>query len=396
VELTWIDPANLDEQDVAGAVALLVAAQAVDAPSAAPLTRTGFIADVLHGWDGDPTIVGLWRDKRGRVVGVLQVGFSSWDNDHLGFLEVTIDPEARRQGLGRQLIEVGIDRVRTEGKSLVLTESNNSPAALAFGAALGFERAQAALKRRQDLIALDWGALDHDYALASASAPDYELLRLQGPTPDDMLDDIVTMTAAINDAPLDALDVEDEVFSPERIRAFERGQQERGRRTYRVVARHRTTGELAGHTMAAVEQEHPGFGSQYSDQDLWSLVSYVRALQNGQTQAVEIPKTTMAQLQQADPNGNAVQRGAAVYFAQGCADCHGAVGNAPANLALAGSGDTGAIRRGRPGMPAYGQEQLGNSQLADLETYMATFAGQQQGLAPGQFRPAPANSNIGG
>jgi len=81
--------------------------------------------------------------------------------------------------------------------------------------------------------------------------------------PDDMLDDIVTMTAAINDAPLDALDVEDEVFSPERIRAFERGQQERGRRTYRVVARHRTTGELAGHTMAAVEQEHPGFGSQY-------------------------------------------------------------------------------------------------------------------------------------
>jgi mono/diheme cytochrome c family protein len=140
----------------------------------------------------------------------------------------------------------------------------------------------------------------------------------------------------------------------------------------------------------------PGFGSQYSDQDLWSLVSYVRALQNGQTQAVEIPKTTMAQLQQADPNGNAVQRGAAVYFAQGCADCHGAVGNAPANLALAGSGDTGAIRRGRPGMPAYGQEQLGNSQLADLETYMATFAGQQQGLAPGQFRPAPANSNIGG
>ena len=263
MELTWIDPANLDEQDVDGAVALLVAAQAVDAPSAAPLTRAGFIADVLHGWDGDPTIVGLWRDKRGRVVGVLQVGFSSWDNDHLGFLEVTIDPEARRQGLGRQLIEVGIDRVRTEGKSLVLTESNNSPAALAFGAALGFERAQAALKRRQDLIALDWGALDHDYALASASAPDYELLRLQGPTPDDMLDDIVTMTAAINDAPLDALDVEDEVFSPERIRAFERGQQERGRRTYRVVARHRTTGELAGHTMAAVEQEHPGFGSQY-------------------------------------------------------------------------------------------------------------------------------------
>ena len=140
----------------------------------------------------------------------------------------------------------------------------------------------------------------------------------------------------------------------------------------------------------------PGFSSQYSDQDLWSLVSYVRALQNGPAQAVAIPKTTMAQLEQADPHGNAVQRGGAVYFAQGCSDCHGAVGNAPANLALAGSGDTGAIRRGRPGMPAYGPNQISNSQLADLETYMATFAGQQQGLAPGQFRPAPASSNSRG
>lgn len=263
MELTWIDPAHIDEQDVAGAVALLAAAQAVDTPGAAPWTRTGFLADVRHGWDGDPTIVGLRRDKRGRVVGVLQLGFSSWDNDHIGFVEVTVDPEARRQGIGRQLLEVGIDRVRAEGKSLVLTESHSSPAALALGAALDFECAQTALKRRQDLFALDWTALDHDYALAVARAAEYELIRLEGSTPDEMLDGVVTMTAAINDAPIDALEVEDEVFSRERIRAFERGQQERGHRTYRVIARHRATGELAGHTMAAVQEDHPGFGGQY-------------------------------------------------------------------------------------------------------------------------------------
>jgi len=138
----------------------------------------------------------------------------------------------------------------------------------------------------------------------------------------------------------------------------------------------------------------PGFGSQYSDQDVWSLVSYLRALQNGQTQAVQIPQTTKAQLEQADPAGNAVQRGAAVYFAQGCADCHGAVGNAPANLALRGAGETGAIRRGRSGMPAYGPDQISNADLSDLEAYMATFSSQRQRTAPGQSQPAPAsNSN---
>jgi GNAT superfamily N-acetyltransferase len=263
MELTWIDPAKIDEQDVAGAVALMAAAQAVDTPGAAPLTRTSFLADIRHGWDGDPTIAGLRRDKRGRVVGLLELGFSSWDNDHIGFVEVTIDPEARRQGLGRQLLEAGIDRVRAAGKSLVLTESYNSPAARALGATLGFECAQTALKRRQDLLTLDWTALDHEYAAAVTVAADYELLRIEGPTPADMLDDVVTMTAAINDAPIDDLEVEDEVFSPERILAFERGQLERGHRTYRVIARHRKTGELAGHTMAAVQQDHPGFGGQY-------------------------------------------------------------------------------------------------------------------------------------
>jgi GNAT superfamily N-acetyltransferase len=263
MELTWIDPANVDERDVAGAVALLVAAQAVDVPSAAPWTRTGLLADLRSGWDGDPAIAGVCRDKRGRVVGLLLYGFTSWDNSHIGFLEVTVDPESRRQGLGRQLLEAGIERVRAEGKTLVLTESHDSPAARALGAALGFECASTALKRRQDLLTLDWGALDRDYARAVAGAPDYELLRLFGPTPDELIDAVATMTASINDAPIDALEVEDEVFSTARIRAFERGQQERRRRTYRVVARHRTTGELAGHTMASVDPDHPGFGGQF-------------------------------------------------------------------------------------------------------------------------------------
>jgi GNAT superfamily N-acetyltransferase len=263
MELTWIDPADIDERDVAGAIALLVAAQAVDTPCAAPLTRTGLVADLRHGWDGDPAIVGVRRDIRSRVVGVLEYGFSSWDNAHLGYVEVTVDPESRGQGLGRQLIEAGVDLVRAEGKSLVLAGSRNTPAARALGASLGFEHAQTALNRRHDLVRLDWGALDRDHALAASGAADYDLLRLEGPVPDDLLDGVVTMTAAINDAPIDALELEDEVFSPERVRAFERGQKERGRRSYRIVARHRATGELAGHTLVSVDSEHPGFGLQY-------------------------------------------------------------------------------------------------------------------------------------
>jgi hypothetical protein len=50
-------------------------------------------------------------------------------------------------------------------------------------------------------------------------------------------------------------------------------------------------------------------------------------------------------------------------------------------------------------MPTYGADKMSTADLNNLEAYMATFAGQQQGLAPGQFRRVPAggsNSNSGG
>jgi mono/diheme cytochrome c family protein len=121
----------------------------------------------------------------------------------------------------------------------------------------------------------------------------------------------------------------------------------------------------------------PGFGDQYSDQEIWNIVAYMRSLQSGQPAAVNVPSPTFAQLHAADPNGDPVARGAAVYFAQGCQSCHGPVGDAPANLALRGAGETGAIRRGRPGMPAYGPDRISDAQLADLQAYMRTFAGSR-------------------
>src|SRR5579871_1500089 len=127
----------------------------------------------------------------------------------------------------------------------------------------------------------------------------------------------------------------------------------------------------------------PGFGDQYSDQDIWNIVAYMRSLQNGQPAAVSVPSPTFAQLNAADPNGDAVQRGAAVYFAEGCQSCHGAVGDAPGNLALRGGAETGAIRRGRPGMPAYGTDRISDAQLSDLQAYMRTFTGGSLNREPG-------------
>ena len=71
------------------------------------------------------------------------------------------------------------------------------------------------------------------------------------------------MSAAINDAPTDDLDIEDEVYSPERVRAYEQAQLDKGRRLFRVFARHRGSAELAGHTVVVVDGERPELADQH-------------------------------------------------------------------------------------------------------------------------------------
>jgi mono/diheme cytochrome c family protein len=126
----------------------------------------------------------------------------------------------------------------------------------------------------------------------------------------------------------------------------------------------------------------PAFGEQYKDQDIWSMVSYIRSLGGGQpTAALQIPTPSAEQLAMADPAGDAVHRGAAVYMAQGCASCHGVTGEAPGDLALRPRERelSEATRQGRRGMPAYGPGQVTDAQLADLSAYADTFPDRPRG-----------------
>ncbi len=263
MDLTWLDPSHLDDSATAGAVAVLDAARVVDRPHQLGPTVSAFVAYLRHGWDGDPPRVAVSRDVRGRVEAVLEVWLPRWDNHHLGAVEVTVDPAVRRNGLGRHLFGIGVDRVRREGRRVVVSGSYEGTAGIPFLEALGMKPAATEEERQQHLLGLDHDRLERDYAEALERAEAYDLVRMPGAVPAAQLDDIVAMTASINDAPTDDLDVEDEVFTPERIRAFEAAEDARGRRLYRLVARHHDSGELAGHTMIAVESERPWWGWQF-------------------------------------------------------------------------------------------------------------------------------------
>ncbi len=263
MEPTWLDVDEVDTADMAGAVALLEAARVVDSPHELSPTVSSFAADLRYGWDGDRGLSAFTRDNHGRVSGLAQIFFSRWDNTHLASLSITVDPLLRRRGLGRDLFQAAVERIRAEGRRLVLIDGYDRTPAIGFANAMGLERASEEVNRRLHIATMDWAPLDRQYAEAERRAAAYELLRIPGDTPEAMLGEIARMTEAINDAPTDDLQIEDEVFTPARIRAFEAAQKGRGRRLYRLVAHHRDSGELAGHTMVGVDNERPWHGWQY-------------------------------------------------------------------------------------------------------------------------------------
>jgi hypothetical protein len=89
----------------------------------------------------------------------------------------------------------------------------------------------------------------HRERAQAAAGPDYRLLTWVGTCPEDLLDQFALLqTRMSTDAPAGGLDLREDVWDGERVRAAERTFVERGM-TYRVVAaQHVPTGTLAAFT----------------------------------------------------------------------------------------------------------------------------------------------------
>lgn len=249
-----------DAAALASYVDIANAGRAADTPFLHSVTLASAAHKFRHGWDGEPPAGFLVVDA-GEPVGYAEYYTSEWDNQHLAWLWAVVHPGHRRRGIGTWLLAAIEDRARHEGRTSIGFEGWDSDRTRAFAAERGFEEKCRAVMRRQTLADVDWAEVERLHAEAVAAASAYELVRRVGPSPDEELGALGELTAAINDAPTGDLDIEDEVFPAERIRGYETAQTEFGT-LHRVLARHRETGDLAGHTVVLVEHERPWIGDQ--------------------------------------------------------------------------------------------------------------------------------------
>ena len=251
-----------DADDVLASLEVHNAAAAVDAPWRWPELLASYTALLRHGWDGEPERPFL-ATVGGRVVGAASLELTERDNTHLAWLGLTVLPECRRRGYGTALFEAMAAEAARSGRRSLGADGWDNEAVTAFARKVGLECRSQEVQRRQHLAELEPGRVQRLYDEAAAASPDYELVRVAGRTPAAMVGAMVELVRAINDAPTDELDVEDEVSTPERLAAYEEGMLARGGRLYRLVARHRKTGDLAGHTVVLVDGARPEVGHQH-------------------------------------------------------------------------------------------------------------------------------------
>lgn len=253
MEIRRLDPGS--EADIDRYLAVVGAAQARDVPGFPAPCRQDFAAGFSVPWPGAEHE--YWLALEGEpAVGVLGLSMPTLDNlDNVDVLELCVDPEWRRRGVGRALFAHLVERVRAAGRSRVIGEAKRllgdgpvTPGG-AFAAAMGASTALTEVRRRLELDSVDQGALDSMLVAARGKADGYSLRRWVNAAPDELVDGIAALDSSfLGEAPTGDLVLELEKVDATRVRANDRGVEARGRRMYHVVACHDATGEVVAWT----------------------------------------------------------------------------------------------------------------------------------------------------
>ena len=249
--------ADADEPRLRVLTELLELARKRDDPAAFEATLEDVRNEVCHGWDLHPAVFSLLFDAAGVAVAALRVHVPVRDNVHAIQVRIVVHPDHRRVGHGTLLLDEVLQQARALGRTTVwVGAAADDPASTGFLRHHGFGEVSHDTRQVQIVRDVDQHELDRLEREAQARSARYSLERVEAPDAD-LLESLVGVTAAMNDAPTGDLAIEDQVFDLDRVRDMEEARRRRGERARRVVARHNLTGEVVGHTCVVIRPWAP-------------------------------------------------------------------------------------------------------------------------------------------
>ena len=257
----------------------------LDAPDAGPFLAAAELANLVarDDWGNDDftetpqarlaqaqgddyaTRLTLTAVRGGQMLGRAELSLPRHDNLHLAKVALAVHPDHRRRGIGSALLTRITALAAEHGRTVLCAWSEfaaTTPAqtghALAASTGVGAVPSDApatrfALARGFTLEQVDRVSVLHRPPhRPPTSGPDdaFEMVSWDGHCPDVLVDAYASLRAKMSTAvPLGGVDLRPESWDAARIRADEDLARRRGERLQVTVARHRTTSDLAGHTV---------------------------------------------------------------------------------------------------------------------------------------------------
>ena len=211
----------------------------------------------LHPWAG-------WSVDSEEILASAFVSFlKTEENTHLAQFEISVDPEYRRRGVGRELLRLAAGVARQEGRRLMMTGTNGRvPAGAAFMERIGAERGLEEHTNQLVLADLDPALLGQWQAEGQERAVGFTLGFWDGPYPEDEIGAIAALNEVMNTAPREKLDMEDMHFTPEQLRQMEQMMTAAGTLRWTLYASEGGTGRFAGFTEVTWNPNRPLVVSQ--------------------------------------------------------------------------------------------------------------------------------------
>ena len=175
--------------------------------------------------------------------------------------DIQVHPDHRRRGAGKALLAATLDVMEAEGRTSLLPASIKGPGNTAFWERMGAPLGLVERESRLWLADTEPDLMRSWVERRAERAPGYELVHWRGRTPTEHLEPVRALTEAMNDAPLDDLDFEDDVWTIDDLVAHDEWQLARGRLPWVSIVLS-PDGEPAGMTVVRIQTHRPRFAGQ--------------------------------------------------------------------------------------------------------------------------------------
>jgi GNAT superfamily N-acetyltransferase len=256
VQIELIESKTVSDRDIAAWHDCFVACTRNIFPDE-PLPPVDFTADLARnpGTHRPRRYFLAWDDKRSRVLGYAETHWHDGAESHRIQTYVDVVPDARRNGIGRALVDAVRAAATTAGRTSLLGSAPYAGVGIDFARAVGAK------------FGLDEMRSVYRLGVPPAPVPAVDGLSIvswDAHCPDEHLMSFADLRAVMNTAPQGGnVEYPDDIWDADRVRRIESTLREQSVRLYVVTARDDSTSELVGYTEVALFDTWAEFGEQW-------------------------------------------------------------------------------------------------------------------------------------